>query len=136
MEDLDARSAELASQRAELAAGRTPEPEPPAWRSARDRAGAPLWRLVDFASHCPAAERDGIEAGLLASGLLDAWVSPDGAVTLPDGMADALIDPSGPVVPWESLPDDVRDLDRNIVRTLPRTVAKAGFQIVRVVPND
>ena len=40
------------------------------------------------------------------------------------------------LVPWESLPDDVRDLDRNIVRTLPRTVAKAGFQIVRVVPND
>src|SRR5439155_3856056 len=63
----------------------------------------PLWRLLDFASHCPAAERDGIEAGLLASGLLDAWVSPDGAVTLPDGAADALIDPDGSGL-WSSGP--------------------------------
>ncbi len=92
MEDLRAESAALVEERAELAAGRTPEPEPPAWRSGRDRPGAPLWRLVDFASHCSPAERDGIEAGLLASGLLDAWVSPDGTVTLSDGVADALLD--------------------------------------------
>jgi uncharacterized protein (TIGR02680 family) len=102
-EDLEARSSDLAAQRADLAAGRTPEPEPPEWRGARDRPGAPLWRLVDFASHCPAAERDGIEAALLASGLLDAWVSPDGAVTLPDGVADALIDPAGGPAPAGNL---------------------------------
>ena len=126
VEDLDARSGDLASQRAELAAGRTPEPEPPAWRSARDRPGAPLWRLVDFASHCPPAERDGIEAGLLASGLLDAWVSPDGVVTLPDGMADALIDPSGPVLPGESLLE--------VLVILPETTVSAEV-LVEVLGN-
>lgn len=45
-----------------------------------DRRGAPLWQLVDFEEHVPPESRAGLEAALEACGLLDAWVSPDGAV--------------------------------------------------------
>jgi uncharacterized protein (TIGR02680 family) len=44
------------------------------------RAGAPLWQLVDFREHVNEAQRAGLEAGLEASGLLDAWVTPDGSL--------------------------------------------------------
>ncbi len=59
-------------------------PVPPVLR--RDRtlaAGAPLWRLVDFAPGVDDADQAGVEAALLAAGLLDAWVTPDGAVSEP-----------------------------------------------------
>ena len=58
--------------------------EPPPSPHTRDeaaragRAGAPLWRLVDFRPDLPEAERPGLEAALEAAGLLDAWVEPDG----------------------------------------------------------
>jgi uncharacterized protein (TIGR02680 family) len=45
------------------------------------RPGAPLWRLVDFRAQLTAEECAGLEAALEASGLLDAWLSPDGSVT-------------------------------------------------------
>jgi uncharacterized protein (TIGR02680 family) len=58
-----------------------------------DRPGAPLWKVVDFHEHVTDAERAGLEAALEASGLLDAWVSPDGRLFDIDG--DALVVPSG-----------------------------------------
>lgn len=61
--------------------------------STRDeRAGAPLWLLVDFRSDVPVQRRAGIEAGLEASGILDAWVSPDGELLAP-GTQDVLLAP-------------------------------------------
>ncbi|MFF2848443.1 TIGR02680 family protein [Streptomyces sp. NPDC058001] len=57
--------------------------------------GAPLWRLVDFRPHVTEGERAGLEAALEASGLLDAWVGPDGSAVAADGH-DVLLDPSGP----------------------------------------
>ncbi|MDT3725699.1 TIGR02680 family protein [Streptomyces sp. DSM 41972] len=54
--------------------------------------GAPLWRLVDFRPHLSAADRAGLEAALEASGLLDAWVRPDGSAVAADGH-DVLLDP-------------------------------------------
>ncbi|MGW1653595.1 TIGR02680 family protein [Streptomyces atratus] len=54
--------------------------------------GAPLWRLVDFRPHVTEAERAGLEAALEASGLLDAWVRPDGSAVAADGH-DVLLDP-------------------------------------------
>ncbi|GLZ31927.1 hypothetical protein Lesp02_41150 [Lentzea sp. NBRC 105346] len=39
--------------------------------------GAPLWRLVEFRPHMPLGLCASIEAALEASGLLDAWVTPD-----------------------------------------------------------
>lgn len=42
--------------------------------------GAPFWQLVDFADDLSAADRAGLEAALESSGLLDAWVMPDGTL--------------------------------------------------------
>jgi uncharacterized protein (TIGR02680 family) len=58
-----------------------PPPDPLVAR--RDRTGvpgAPLWRLVDFHPEVANDARAGVEAALLGSGLLDAWVTPDGAL--------------------------------------------------------
>lgn len=79
-------------------------PVAPATRTA-DRsamAGAPFWRLVDFADPVPGAARGLIEAALQAAGLLDAWVGHTGTV---DGH-DLFADPAalGPV-PGRSLAD-------------------------------
>jgi uncharacterized protein (TIGR02680 family) len=54
------------------------EPEPVRTRVAdrTGRPGAPLWRLVDFKGEPDA----GLEAALEASGMLDAWVLPDGSI--------------------------------------------------------
>lgn len=79
-------------------------PQPPHTRTA-DRAaltGAPLWRLVRFADAVPDGVRAAVEAALQASGLLDAWVGHDGAVTGHDTFAapDAV-----PPAPGRSLAD-------------------------------
>ncbi len=57
------------------------------------RAGAPLWQLIDFRSTVPREARAGLEAALEASGLLDAWVDPDGRIEARDGtpLADTRI---------------------------------------------
>lgn len=107
---LRGRETDLQRER-ELVSTRAPEPDPPSWRSARDRQGAPLWRLVDFAADCDAAILDRVEAALLASGLLDAWFANDGALTLPDGVADVLVDTTLPAVAGVSLEAVLRPLD-------------------------
>jgi uncharacterized protein (TIGR02680 family) len=82
----------LLAERDSLAEGGIVEPAPPAWRSDRAvRAGAPLWRLVDVAEGVEPTDVDGLEAAMAASGLLDAWVAPDGSVDLPDGTADVVL---------------------------------------------
>lgn len=82
----------LVAERDTLAEGGTVEPAPPAWRTDRaGRAGAPLWRLVDVAEGVAPADIDGLEAALAASGLLDAWVAPDGSLDLPEGAADVVL---------------------------------------------
>jgi uncharacterized protein (TIGR02680 family) len=80
--------------------GETPPPPPPPQRRAErtGRPGAPLWRLCDFRPDVPPEERAGIEAALQASGLLDAWVLPDGRV-LADTDDAFLFDASSPVTP-------------------------------------
>lgn len=65
-------------------------PEPPPTRDA-DRSrrtlrdGAPLWRLVSFATGVDDVHQAAVEAALQASGLLDAWVGPDGSWLPADG---------------------------------------------------
>lgn len=82
----------LARERSRLAEGRLVEPETPGWRSDRsERVGAPLWRLVDVADGVSSSHLDGIEAGLLACGLLDAWLAPDGTLELPEEVADLVL---------------------------------------------
>lgn len=49
---------------------------------------APLWRLVDVVEGATESDVNGLEAALTASGLIDAWVAPDGRVDLGPGRAD------------------------------------------------
>lgn len=74
-------------------------PEPPALWSRRDRpapdadAGAPLWRCVQPRPDVSDDALAVIEAALAASGLLDAWLTPDGGLFGDDGrpFADTLV---------------------------------------------
>jgi hypothetical protein len=80
---------------ARLAEGHHLPPPPPHTRDDAGRAGregAPLWLLCDFHPTVDEAARAGLEAALEASGLLDAWVTPDGAL-LPSGVHDTVIVP-------------------------------------------
>ncbi|WP_084958887.1 TIGR02680 family protein [Thermoactinospora rubra] len=82
----EAALAELEAERDRLAAGEPARPRPPYTRAegVRDgRPGAPLWALADFREDLDARSRAGLEAALEASGLLDAWVTPDGRLLDP-----------------------------------------------------
>jgi uncharacterized protein (TIGR02680 family) len=83
------------------------EDEPPAtppWaRSSRDgRAGAPLWQVVDLRPEVGASERASIEAALHAAGLLDAWLTPEGALLDPATL-DTLLRSAAPAAPGRTL---------------------------------
>ncbi|MGH3754839.1 MAG: TIGR02680 family protein [Pseudonocardiaceae bacterium] len=118
-EDLTARRTRLQAERQTVAAQRgsvqadrdavaaqrdLPPPVPYTREASRDgRPGAPLWRLVSFKGDQPEPDRAGIEAALEASGLLDAWVRPDGTV---DDLADTFADGAlGTPAPGRSLRD-------------------------------
>lgn len=78
---LDQEREELLAERDRLLAGDDAAPPAPLARGTGTRtglAGAPLWKLVDFRDQLDDAQRAGIEAALEASGLLDAWITPDG----------------------------------------------------------
>lgn len=82
------RRGELEDERKRLQAGDTARPPPPPTRAADARAGrtgAPLWQVVDFRPDLDADARAGLEAALEASGLLDAWLSPQGELLADDG---------------------------------------------------
>ena len=119
------RAAELAAEIRRLEAGEHGAPPAPHTRDPQVRAerpGAPLWQLVDFTeSEAPdgpdrARGRAGVEAALEASGMLDAWVSPDGTLRSPDG--DVLLSPdAGAAQPTRSLAVALRPaVDRDDVR--------------------
>ncbi|RQR50139.1 TIGR02680 family protein [Burkholderia sp. Bp9125] len=85
---LEQERATLYDERARLEQGEDASPQPPPWRAPdvrTARAGAPLWQLVDFHADVPLAACAGLEAALQASGLLDAWVTPNGALLDSDG---------------------------------------------------
>jgi len=74
-------SPRLNSLAAEIAATErgTPPPGAPSWRPDRSKVlGAPLWALVDFAPGIQGEQAARLEGALLAAGILDAWVSPNG----------------------------------------------------------
>ena len=75
------RADELAQEITRLRAGGHDAPPVPHTRAPgiRDgRAGAPLWKVTDFAPGLADDERAGLEAALEAAGILDAWVTQDG----------------------------------------------------------
>jgi uncharacterized protein (TIGR02680 family) len=74
---------------------------PPLWpaRDAAgrlDRPGAALWQLIDFSPDLSPVACAGIEAALEASGLLDAWVTPEGRILGPEHL-DAVLTALRPV---------------------------------------
>ncbi len=118
-ETLRQERALLEDERDGLTAGRDSVPPLPHTRDPRsraDRTGAPLWQLIDFRDSVAAASRAGLEAALEASGLLDAWVSPDGALF-------AAADGS----PWHD--------SQLIARPHPRTESLAAW-LRAAVPTD
>lgn len=97
---------ELKAEREALTAGQDTAPPAPPARGADTRyeqPGAPLWQLVDFQPHVPSEARAGLEAALEGAGLLDAWVTPDGALLGPGWLDAQLI--SRPAVSGQSLAD-------------------------------
>ncbi|MGH3050139.1 MAG: hypothetical protein ACRDLK_08275, partial [Gaiellaceae bacterium] len=132
---LDAARLELARQQDELAAARKrleeERDDAPPWSYTRPtlrdgRAGAPLWRLVDFVPDVPDADRAGIEAALEGAGLLDAWVLPSGSVLEPETL-DVVLEPTAPVgeptlhdvlVPLDDTP-----VERDVVERLLNSIA-------------
>ena len=105
---------ELEAEQARLGAGQDTSPPQPYTRTAESRgrmAGAPLWQLVDFHDYVDAAQRAGLEAALEASGLLDAWVTPDGALIGADSDEAPWLDAQWiqrPLTPGASLADWLR----------------------------
>jgi uncharacterized protein (TIGR02680 family) len=88
----------LESERSRLEAGETGRPPVPYTRGEgiRDgQLGAPLWQLTDFAGSLGEPQRAGLEAALEASGLLDAWVTPDGQLLDP-GTHDVIVTAGAP----------------------------------------
>jgi uncharacterized protein (TIGR02680 family) len=91
---LDTQREPLNAERERLRAHSDPVPERLPFRSAEraGRPGAPLWAVVDFADALEPAQRAGLEGALEGSGLLDAWMMPDGSVLDDD---DALLVAAG-----------------------------------------
>lgn len=127
VDDARTESVRLIAERDALAAGRPIPPTPPPTRSVTERehrTGAPLYMLVDFVPELGADERAGLEAALESSGLLDAWVSPEGRL-LPEGHLDSVLVPGrSPQPPHE------RSLARALVPVADAQVPVATVQAV------
>ncbi|MGI8311070.1 TIGR02680 family protein [Saccharopolyspora hattusasensis] len=91
--ELRERSRSREQELAELRAGHEQTPSRPTWADAeRDASqGRAFYELVDFQPSLGEADRAGLEAALQSSGLLNAWVTADGAVP---GLADLLAAPA------------------------------------------
>ncbi len=88
-ETLQSEQDELNEELHRIHAGETIRPVPPVTRDAnarRNQSGAALWELVEFVAAVPHEERAGWEAALESSGLLDAWIHPDGKMVNPGSL--------------------------------------------------
>jgi uncharacterized protein (TIGR02680 family) len=96
----------VAKQIADLQTGSFERPAVPHTRKA-DRNGRPgqaLWQAVDFVSEADDGVRAGLEAALEASGLLDAWILPDGRMFIGETEHDVSL-VSRPLVTGRTLAD-------------------------------
>lgn len=101
VEELESALREIEAEIRRLEGGETTRP--PLWPARDglgrlDRPGAALWQLVDFSSELTPEARAGIEAALESSGLLDAWITPEGKILGPDQL-DAVLTAAAPVSP-------------------------------------
>lgn len=123
VEQAERELADLRKEHRRLGAGHHQPPQPPYTRdvAARSaRAGAPLWKLIDFAPDVAESRRAGLEAALEAAGLLDAWLMPDGRL-LDVGDHDTVLAAGGsPLAP------EGRELTRVLVPAVDRTDPRAA----------
>jgi uncharacterized protein (TIGR02680 family) len=122
-----AKRNDLAAQVRELSTKRDLPPVTPATRTT-DRstmAGAPFWRLVDFAATVPGHIQGSIEAALTAAGLLDAWVGPAGAIDGHDTFADpvALAPAPGRSLAEVLVPEPDAPVSADVVHRLLASIA-------------
>jgi uncharacterized protein (TIGR02680 family) len=125
---LDDESASLAIK---AAAPVLPKVRSLAGESRSTRPGAALWNLCEFQTHLSAEQQTGLEAALEASGLLDAWISPEGQVSLVGMPADTFlqIEPaSSTVIGGATLADALR-LDENAHGVTPLVLMRVLQQI-------
>ncbi|MGY8666927.1 TIGR02680 family protein, partial [Bradyrhizobium sp. UFLA05-109] len=96
----------VTKQIADLQTGSFERPPIPHTRKAdRDsRPGQALWQAVDFLSEADDGVRAGLEAALEASGLLDAWILPDGRMFIGETEHDVSL-VSRPLVTGRTLAD-------------------------------
>ena len=88
----------VAAERDRIAAERDDAPPAHPGRTADrpGRDGAPLWRLVRFADDIGERRAAALEAALQATGMLDAWITPDGR-EVTAGDSDGYLVPGTPV---------------------------------------
>lgn len=102
----------------------------------RDRSlaadGAPLWRLLEFAPEIDDRARAGLEAALLGSGVLDAWVTPTGSL-LDGSTLDSLLPADREPVLGRSLADVLHAVDHEMV---PSRVTTSILAAVALAPAD
>jgi uncharacterized protein (TIGR02680 family) len=96
----------VAKQIADLETGLFERPPTPHTRKAdrNGRLGQALWQAVDFVSEADDDVRAGLEAALEASGLLDAWILPDGRMFIGETEHDVSL-VSRPLVTGRTLAD-------------------------------
>ncbi|MGH6887393.1 MAG: hypothetical protein ACREGK_15110, partial [Geminicoccales bacterium] len=135
-ERLGAEAGQLRTEKAELERGADRPPPVPYTRTVEarvGRAGAPLWKVIDFGPEVDDAERAGLEAALEAAGLLDAWLLPDG-VLVDAHTHDVLLVPraacssslAGRLLP--SIPPDVSSLAPSTVTAILRSIGFAEHE--------
>ncbi len=119
----------LRAQRSSIEAEKDDAPTAfPARTDAREgRSGAALWRLVRFADTVTDAQAAGIEAGLHAANLLDAWVDPNDEA--PIGESETVLRPlpealrpAGPTLAEVLVPEDGAGVPTNRVISLLRSI--------------
>lgn len=118
LEQIEWELKELRDARDRCAAGWHEPPPLPHTRdnAAREtRLGGPLWLLCDFATGVEVTRRAGIEAALEASGLLDAWITPDGRLLAADEHDTVLIAGTSPAV------SDDRHLGQILIPSVDRS---------------
>ncbi|EIC21986.1 TIGR02680 family protein [Thiorhodovibrio frisius] len=106
-------------ERGELAQPPIPYTRDPEARKERD--GAPFWQLLEFADSLSANERAGLEAALESSGLLDAWVLPDG--TLRDAKT------------WDRMLGPITPTARNLHQALKIAIDPNNTAAARIAPE-
>lgn len=129
----EAQRLALEAERACLALGEDQGPPAPYQRApdtrATPRAGSPFWKLVEFnpSRAWVEGEQAGLEAALEASGILDAWVAPDGrldaaAAGLSDTFLLARTQQSEALADW-LMPAAGTTVDAGQLQTLLRSIA-------------